>query len=324
MKKALVGILLAVVVAVYFLNASWLAPQQTGGPTLYSHRGVYQTYSKKDLGKLDCTATRIFPPTHGYLENTIASVEQSLALGADVIEVDIKPTVDGEIVVFHDHTLDCRTDGTGVTHKQTLAYLKSLDIGFGYTHDGGKTFPFRGQGVGMMPTLAELYTAFPDAQFLLNIKNSNPKFPAYLVRYLGEKSILPDAKIMAYGRKQAQLQEIKDLLPESIVFSKESVKDCIYRYMALGWSGYIPQSCDNTLLLIPTNYTAFIWGWPNRFIDRMTAVNTTVVLMNKDSDAGTFTGFHTPDQLAVLPAGYGGGIWVEGIENIGPAIKKKR
>ena len=83
------------------------------------------------------------------------------AAGADIVELDVHPTTDGEFAVFHDWTLDCRTDGQGVTREHSMAYLKKLDIGHGYTADGGKTFPFRGKGIGLMPTLAEVLEAFP-------------------------------------------------------------------------------------------------------------------------------------------------------------------
>ena len=61
--------------------------------------------------------------------------------GADIVEFDVHPTTDGHFAVFHDWTLDCRTDGKGVTREHTLAELKKLDVGYGYTADGGKTFP---------------------------------------------------------------------------------------------------------------------------------------------------------------------------------------
>ena len=38
---------------------------------------------------------------------------------------------------------------------QLEAELEALDIGHGYTADGGATFPFRGKAVGEMPTLGE-------------------------------------------------------------------------------------------------------------------------------------------------------------------------
>jgi glycerophosphoryl diester phosphodiesterase len=43
-----------------------------------------------------------------------------------------------------------------------MTSLKKLDIGYGYTADGGKTYPFRGKAIGLMPTLTEVLQAFPD------------------------------------------------------------------------------------------------------------------------------------------------------------------
>jgi glycerophosphoryl diester phosphodiesterase len=86
----------------------------------------------------------MLPPTHGYLENTNPSMDASFRAGADIVEFDIHPTTDGKLAVFHDWTVDCRTDGKGVTREHSLAELKRLDIGHGHTADGGKTFPFRG------------------------------------------------------------------------------------------------------------------------------------------------------------------------------------
>jgi glycerophosphoryl diester phosphodiesterase len=120
-----------------------------------------------------CTADRIYPPTHLYLENTIPSIDAAFRDGASIVEMDIHPTTDNRLVVFHDWTLDCRTDGKGVTHEHTLAELKKLDVGYGYTADSGKTYPFRGKGVGMMPTLPEVLAAFPDKRLLVNQKDNS-------------------------------------------------------------------------------------------------------------------------------------------------------
>ena len=58
--------------------------------------------------------------------------------------------------------------------KHTLADLKTLDVGYGYTADGGKTFPFRHKGVGLMPSLDEVIAAFPGKRFLIHIKSNDP------------------------------------------------------------------------------------------------------------------------------------------------------
>jgi len=54
-------------------------------------------------------------------------MQAAFAAGADIVEFDIHPTTDGHFAVFHDWTLDWRTDGRGVTRERTLAELKALD-----------------------------------------------------------------------------------------------------------------------------------------------------------------------------------------------------
>mgnify|MGYP001792215900 CR=1 FL=1 len=76
------GVALVLLGTGYFVNASWLAPVPTGRPSVLAHRGVHQTFSNKGLKIDDCTATRIYPPTNPYLENTIPSMIASFAAGA--------------------------------------------------------------------------------------------------------------------------------------------------------------------------------------------------------------------------------------------------
>jgi glycerophosphoryl diester phosphodiesterase len=177
--------ILAVVVAVFAVNSSLFAPASTARPLLIAHRGLGQTFSRENLTGETCTATRIFPPEHPYLENTVDGFRAAFAAGAEIVEFDVHPTTDGHFVVFHDWTLDCRTDGHGVTREHALADLKSLDIGYGYTADGGSTFPFRGKGVGLMPTLGEVLAAFPGRRFLINIKSDDEEEGARLAKVIG-------------------------------------------------------------------------------------------------------------------------------------------
>ena len=104
-----------------------------------------------------------------------------LRAGADIVELDVHPTSDGQFAVFHDWTLDCRSDGRGVTRERSLAELKQLDVGHGYTADGGKSFPLRGTGIGLLPSLDEVLGAFPDNRFLSGITSFDfPPRPAGL------------------------------------------------------------------------------------------------------------------------------------------------
>lgn len=61
-------------------------------------------------------------------ENTLASVEKALALGVDGIEIDVHRCSSGELVVFHDFTLDRMTNGTGEIANHSLDELKSLKV----------------------------------------------------------------------------------------------------------------------------------------------------------------------------------------------------
>lgn len=65
-------------------------------------------------------------------ENTIPAIEAALNSGADVLEIDLRMTADGQAVVFHDELLDRTTDGTGPLAERTLAELQTLDAGRWY------------------------------------------------------------------------------------------------------------------------------------------------------------------------------------------------
>jgi glycerophosphoryl diester phosphodiesterase len=62
-------------------------------------------------------------------ENTLPAYERAFALGADMIEADVRLSRDGVPVVFHDETLDRTTNGTGTVEELTLAEIKKLDAG---------------------------------------------------------------------------------------------------------------------------------------------------------------------------------------------------
>jgi glycerophosphoryl diester phosphodiesterase len=62
-------------------------------------------------------------------ENTLASFESALSVGADLIELDVQRTRDGHVVVIHDGTLERTTDGRGKVFEKTLAEVKAVSAG---------------------------------------------------------------------------------------------------------------------------------------------------------------------------------------------------
>ena len=64
-----------------------------------------------------------------YPENTLLAFQKAMEIGADEIELDLRMTGDGQLVVMHDATVDRTTDGTGAIAGLTLAEIKRLDAG---------------------------------------------------------------------------------------------------------------------------------------------------------------------------------------------------
>jgi glycerophosphoryl diester phosphodiesterase len=116
-------------------------------------------------------------------ENTLASFHRARADGADVFELDVHATADGEIVVLHDATLERTTDGAGPVAALRFADVARLDAGFHFTPDGGHTHPFRGTGV-QVPRLAELVREFPGMPLNIEIKQETPSIVADVVALL--------------------------------------------------------------------------------------------------------------------------------------------
>jgi len=67
----------------------------------------------------------------GVPENTLAAYRRAIEHGAQVIEIDLRATEDGVIVIMHDETVDRTTNGHGKVAKQTWAQLQQLDAGNG-------------------------------------------------------------------------------------------------------------------------------------------------------------------------------------------------
>jgi glycerophosphoryl diester phosphodiesterase len=320
-RLAAVAVLLFAVFA--FLNNSVLfAPPREGGPVLLAHRGMHQTFSRENLRGDTCTASRIFPPEHPFLENTIASMSEAFRLGADIVEFDVHPTTDGQFAVFHDWTLDCRTNGSGVTREHSLADLKALDIGHGYTADGGRTFPFRGKGVDLMPSLDEVLAAFPERRLLINIKSDDPREGELLAGRLARLKREQLDRLMAYGGDRP-MRALRERLPSLKVMSRQSLTQCGLRYLALGWSGHVPASCYNTIVLAPVNYAPLLWGWPDRFLERMAGVSTEVFVVGP-LDGDFSSGIDDAAAFRALPENFSGGIWTNRIDRIAPLARKIR
>jgi glycerophosphoryl diester phosphodiesterase len=308
--------------ALFVFNASQFA-RPSGSLTLLSHRGVHQDFPRHGLERDTCTASRIFTPTHAFIENTIPSIRAAFAAGADMVEVDVHPTTDGEFAVFHDWTLDCRTDGHGVTRQHTMAELRALDIGYGYTADGGRTFPLRGRGRGMMPTLRQVLDAFPGKRFLVNFKSREAGEGDRMLAYLDAMPNADYARLAFYGAEPAD--RVRELRPDLRGASRHQLMACAKNYMLTGWYGRVDDSCRNSIIFVPSNFGWVAWGWPNRFLERMQGAGSEVIIVDaiRFGETPDVGGIDNDAALHAVPAGWRGGVATDRIEVIGPLARER-
>lgn len=303
---------LCVIAGVIYLQFPWPMSPATR-LTVVAHRGVHQTFSLENLTNETCTAALIAPPVHTYLENTLPSMAAAFAAGADEVEIDLHRTADGQLVVFHDWTLECRTDGSGVTNQQSLADLQRLDVGYGYTADGGATYPLRGVGVGMMPSLPGVLTAFPDARFILDDKDGDAATRDLLGQYLASLTPGDRARLAywgsGYGEVQSQAPEVQPYLA-----TRAQVRACLGNYLAMLLTGSLPAGCQEQAIGIPYADLTHLPGWPNLILARAHQAGVPVFITDVD----------TPEQLQAVTALPIDGIQTNRIEIIGPLVAERR
>ncbi|MEQ1498457.1 MAG: glycerophosphodiester phosphodiesterase family protein [Novosphingobium sp.] len=320
-----IGFVLALAFLVMtFVNASWIAERPTGYPRLLAVRGISQQPNNlpATLAAADgvCTADNIEVPVHDYIENTLPALQRASGMGAAMVSVDVAQSSDGRIVLLREATLDCRTSGKGAVSAMTLAQLKAIDAGHGYSADGGKSFPLRGMGIGYVPTLEETLSALPTEPILFNLGGQDQALSARLI----------DA-LLAAGRKvedlgdgfmgsEAAIAPIRQRFPKSWAFSMEAARACTSAYQLQGWLGLTPASCKGGTILVPLNRQWQFAGWPNRLIARMAAVGGHIVVTGPASDGAEPRGLDLPEQIGQVPASFNSHIWVSDLWVIGPAL----
>lgn len=144
-------------------------------------------------------------------ENTLYAFERARDCGADVIELDVRASADGVLVLMHDPTVERTTDGAGRVAELGAAELKRLDAGHRWTPDGGRSFPLRGRGL-TVPTLEEVFAALPGMRFNIEPKQETPSLAEPLCRVVRERRMTDSVLVGSF--RQAVLDEFRRVCPE--------------------------------------------------------------------------------------------------------------
>jgi glycerophosphoryl diester phosphodiesterase len=140
----------------------------------------------------------------GMPENTLPAFRHALDIGADAIELDLRPTADGQPVVIHDPTVDRTTNGTGTVSAMTLRQIQALDA-------GSKAGPgFAGERV---PSYADVLTQLGPtrARLVIDIKTSRNMSLADIIRLTREHGMVD--RVIVAVRTLEDLRRIKALEP---------------------------------------------------------------------------------------------------------------
>jgi hypothetical protein len=168
-------------------------------------------------------------------------------------------------------------------------------------------------------TMAEILSGLTRPEIFWQVKGEAAAkqlvaaLPTPAIDVAGQNIIIGDAPAVAY---------ITGLQPSHRAFSIESARICASDYRLSGLWGSVPESCKNGTMLLTLNDLGFtLWGWPNRFLARMKDANVRLIIA-EDVEDGQIKGLTDVNQYGDIANSYNGYIWVDNIEELGPALRR--
>lgn len=138
--------------------------------------------------------------------NTMPAFEQGLAGGADILELDVQLTADGQVIVFHDFELSAKTGATGLVAEHTADFLQTLDVGSYFDETfAGVTIPLLDQ---------VLAWAKPRIPLMIELKHGpvfNPALDEAAVALIEEHGM--EDRVVITSFDQFALRRVKQLNP---------------------------------------------------------------------------------------------------------------
>jgi len=110
-------------------------------------------------------------------ENTLYAFANAARSGVDVLELDVRPTADSQIVIIHDAAVARTSNGAGLVAQMSLAQLRELN----FRGDPADSCVLPPNVAPEIPTLEEVFVLFPDMYFNIEIKPDSPAFAKRVV-----------------------------------------------------------------------------------------------------------------------------------------------
>lgn len=139
-------------------------------------------------------------------ENTLASLRQAIADGADLAEVDVQRTADGELVLFHDDDLQRICGDPRLLRELTYREISGLDVGrwFGSQFIGER-----------VPRLADAIALAQHGKLKLNLELKtaypNPDFARLVVQQVHVLEFSQDCILTSFNRDL--IRQVREQMP---------------------------------------------------------------------------------------------------------------
>jgi len=167
-------------------------------------------------------------------ENTIASFDYGLSLGADGLEFDVRLSRDGVVVVHHDATLERTTNAVGPVSSLTADELARVDAAHWFNpadsrrqSSGQAGFPYRGQGHGI-PRLLQVLSRYPGVPLVIELKTNDPELARLAVEDVRAAKATQRVVFGSFGwRVLRTARRLEPQIPTGA--SREEVRLALYR-----------------------------------------------------------------------------------------------
>ncbi len=197
-------------------------------------------------------------------ENTLAAFRNAIALGADVLELDLHVSKDGELVVIHDPTVSRTTTGRGYVHELTVADLKRLDAGVHFhPRFAGERIPTLGEVLALVATQApphvrlNIETKYPSPG---QYPPPPPDFEAKVIEQVRAAGLLD--RVIVQSFHYPSIRKVKALAPMVRTAALRAARDPTFDPVAVvrevGADLWAPQADQVTATVVETLHRAGI------------------------------------------------------------------
>jgi glycerophosphoryl diester phosphodiesterase len=163
--------------------------------------------------------------------------------------------------------------------------------------------------------LGEALTQLPRYQFTVRVGDAAKALAVF------DQLKRPIDKRYSFTGDAAAIAAIRARAPKAWSWTVEEARTCFADYAVRGWFGLVPQSCVGRTILIPLDKKWKVAGWPKRFLARMEAAGTRVIITAPDA-GGALKGIDALTQIPEVPRDYDGYLWVDDAALIGPSIRR--